>query len=157
MPEQLRAVSRSIRGRVLSLASCFLLVISAQIISLSGCSRGAPFELIPVSGKVTYSDGSRIDAEQITVTFVPETLPPTGPKPSPAYGLVYPVDGSFVLTTGRPEDGATPGKNRVLVTAFKGRKQILPNQYTDPKTTPLTVDVVDGDPMVVHLKVERKL
>ena len=118
---------------------------------------GPPFELFPVEGKVTYSDGSRIDADVITVTFVPDIVPSEGPRPSPASGIVNPYTNTFKLKTGRPGDGATPGKNRVIVVAFRGQKQILPNQYTSAKTTPLVVDVVDDDPMVVHLKVERKL
>ena len=127
------------------------LVALVSLGGLSGCGPKAPYELVPVSGKVTYSDGSRIDADQIQVTFLP--LATSGAhKPNSAIGYVNVADGSFVLTTGSQGDGAAVGKHAIEVMAFKKLKQL----FIGAKITPSEFEVVEGDPIFVHVKVEKK-
>ena len=127
------------------------LLVLVGVGGLSGCGPKAPYDLTPVSGKITYSDGSLIEADQITVSFVPVDNPSEGPRPNGAMGVVNPRDGTFSLTTGRLDDGAAVGKHRVSVIAFKMRTLILRKH----KITPAEVAVTDDGSMFIHLKVEK--
>jgi hypothetical protein len=84
-----------------------------------------------------------------TITFVPASG-------HHATGEIGP-DGSYVLTTFRPGDGAVPGAYKVFIVAMQdmaGRlpedrtplpPPIVPNKYTSIATTDLTADVKDQE------------
>jgi len=111
----------------------------------AGCGPRAPYACVRVSGKVTYDDGSLIPAEQIRVTFVPQA-PPINATVQPHSGsaAVDVKSGKFAAaTTYSLNGGIIAGKHKVLVYAYSGgklRTDLVPNEYSDPGTTPLLVD-----------------
>jgi len=103
------------------------------LVCLAGCG-GEPFKLAPVSGKVTYTDGSLIPGDQILVRFVPEQPPTSGNDvASAATGDVNPQDGTFPgVTSHKYLDGAVVGRHKVTVIALK----------MDPNGTPVATKAV---------------
>jgi len=122
---------------------------------IAGCGGGAPFEIVPVTGKVTYSDGSLIEADRIVVTFVPQDVAAEGKDVAAgAMGEVNVADGTFPgLTTRKHLDGAILGRHKVLVQALKTGPagvgeptDAVPARYAIPDTTPLEAEVTgSGD------------
>ncbi|MBN2295967.1 MAG: hypothetical protein JXM70_26280 [Pirellulales bacterium] len=131
--------------------------------TLFGCGSGAPFSIEPVSGKVTYSDGSLIRADRIVVQFVPQGVEAVGKdKAAAAMGDVNVADGTFAgLTTQNHNDGAIVGKHKVTVQAFrKGPGGIdepiatVPAIYAKAKTTPLEEEVTSST-NYFEIKIEK--
>jgi hypothetical protein len=61
-----------------------------------GCSGGNPYDLVDVSGKVTYEDGSLIPADSIMLKFDPEAAPiDEKTHPRKGFALVNVGDGTF--------------------------------------------------------------
>jgi hypothetical protein len=118
-----------------------------------GCGGGSPFGIVPVSGKVTYEDGSLIPAERIRVTFVPQAKP-IDPKtyPSPGTAEVDVKTGEFkTMSTGAVYgNGATVGRNKVQIQALNGDEtpsKAIPAVYADPAQTPIPeIEVASGSP-----------
>src|SRR5947209_3838508 len=125
-------------------------------VTLAGCGKGVS----PVQGVVTL-EGTPVAGA--TVLFMPDGQD----EGRPATGFTSP-DGTFRLTTFRPDDGALAGKYRVLVqkaeaakdrsaaeqsalerakakreeeVAQKKRKPSLPEAYAKFETTPLRCTV----------------
>jgi len=147
----------SVRG-----GRCWAVGLAACLLSIVAGCGGEPFKLIPVSGKVTYADGSLIPGDQILVRFVPDQEAVEGkPVPPAATGEVNPQDGTFEgLTTHKYLDGAVAGKHKVTVVAMKtapdgslAPSRAVPEKYQDAATTPLTWEVVAGKP--AEFKVEK--
>ncbi len=143
-------------------AGSALTVLSA--LCTAGCGSGAPFNIAPVSGKVTYSDGSLIEADQIVLRFVPQGVEAAGKDAAAAAsGEVNVADGTFAgLTTRTHRDGAIVGTHKVVVLALKiGPAGVgeptaaVPAQYTNVATTPLKVEVPRGGARDVHLQIDR--
>jgi hypothetical protein len=109
---------------------------------------------VPVSGIVTYEDGSLIQASRITVVFVSTQKPP----PRPSVAIVNPADGSFSqATTFVKGDGILAGEYVVVVRATdqQGRPiDEVPKDFTDPTTTPLRVHIREAT--LLHLKLPVK-
>ncbi|QDU26900.1 hypothetical protein ETAA8_19840 [Anatilimnocola aggregata] len=74
---------------------------------ISGCSWKEP--TYPVKGKVVYQDDGSPAAVGVRVVFE-STKPPY----ARASGAIQP-DGSFVLSTDRPDNGAMQGEHRVAI------------------------------------------
>jgi hypothetical protein len=116
---------------------------------LSGCGEKSPYTVAPVSGKVTYEDGSPIPGTDVQIMFVPQT-PPVSAKeyPRPASGSVSLADGSFeCMTTNQYGDGATVGPQKVLVLSINEQGKpsgAVPAEYANVGQTPLTADVSAG-------------
>jgi hypothetical protein len=107
-----------------------------------GCG-GAPVDLVPVSGSVRFEDGTIPTGEVADIYFEPMA---DGDQPlrKAARGSIDPKDGSFQLTTVEPGDGAILGSYKVILEVHKtylGRESLIPEQYTDPETTPFQVTV----------------
>lgn len=111
-------MNRSSTIRFSVLAPLYLLVLA------SGCSSGR----YPVTGHVTYEDGSPLAAG----TVIGEAT--VDGKPVSVQGIVEP-DGSFSLGTQRPGDGALPGNYRVIV---------MPVALGDSELAAGKVPAVDG-------------
>jgi hypothetical protein len=95
---------------------------------------------VPVTGTVKYSDGSVPQGDVATITFQPAT---SGPDTKGASGTIR-ADGSFSLTTVKPNDGALPGEYVVTVHVIKGYpggRSVVAANYTKPDTTPLKAPV----------------
>jgi hypothetical protein len=138
-------------------AVCGLILLAATIVS--GCGGdGDPFSYVPVSGKITYDDGTVIPAPEIILTFVPET-PPPDKKTYPKAGMV-PVDvatGKYgVPSTHKGNDGIVRGKHKVVVSLLSRQPispKFVPKEYADDKTTPLELDT--ASPATFELKVHK--
>ena len=131
-----------------------LLMLALAILPF-GCGSG----LYPVEGKVVWKDGS--PAKELERGYVVFDLPE---KQTSARGTIQ-ADGTFRLTTNKPNDGALPGEYKVLVVEV-GRKALggpdataiapgaMDARFSDPSTTPLRATVVAG-PNKITLTVER--
>jgi hypothetical protein len=115
--------------------------------SLSGCGGGQPYKTVKISGKVTYDDGSLIQAEALTLIFSPQVKAvdaKTTAKDGTA--MVNVADGTFsCASTYGYGDGVIPGKHKIAVQPMKGgvpAPGLVPANYMDPKKTPLerTID-----------------
>ena len=116
---------------------------------LAGCGSPEPFELVKVSGRITYEDGTLIPAEgnYVRLTFYPQT-PPLDPRTHPRPGIaeVNLQDGTFsIATTRRWGDGLTSGKHKVVVSTdvLQVVPKGVPPEYNDPDRTPLVVDTAN--------------
>jgi hypothetical protein len=116
---------------------------------LAGCARDNPFDLVKVSGTLTYDDGTLIPADMIILKFEPLATP-LDTKTHPPIGMSYVnvSDGTFdVVTSHKYADGLVPGKHRVLVaatTASGDSTKLVPAEYLDSGRTPLVVDTAQS-------------
>ena len=146
---------RSHRAGLMPTAGVGAAVVLAAL--AGGCTRQAPtLEVHPVSGQVTYNGKPAAGAH---VAFHPKLRDVAHPTPS---AKVDP-QGNFSLTTYRSEDGAPAGEYSVTVelrpVVTKGGEielgpNVLPPQYSSPKTTKLVARVAAG-PNSVPLKIAR--
>jgi len=128
--------------------SIFVLVL-AIVASLAapGCGRSGP-ELAPVSGKVTYN-GKPVPRG--TITFSTDD-----PKGRNATGVIGP-NGTYILQTEEPGDGAQLGEYRVSIAAHEDDvvldyvpakpvlpKRLIPEKYENPDTSDLKATVKSG-------------
>jgi len=140
------------------------LVVSAMTgLTVAGCGQKVS-ERAKVHGKVTYK-GKPLPFG--SVLFMPVEVPKDGLM-EPASGQIEP-DGSYALTS--PEGGAILGEHKVIVYAvepatpaagaqppanadpsaapaqakMKSLKNLVPQKYAAPDTTPLTRKVVAGE------------
>jgi hypothetical protein len=134
-----RAMSISDRRLVLPL--CVLTCVVS--VSLTGCESRFP-KTVPVSGKVTWQGRPLPDG---MVAFIPTT---TGEgHPTRSAGGEIGAEGTYRLSSYRPNDGAQPGEYRVTVTSYSSRsrrgdvdvKQTIsriPERYGKPSESGLT-------------------
>ncbi len=137
-----------------------LIAIAASV--LVGCGPDRP-ETMPVTGTVTL-DGKPVAGAAVML------MPEAGGRPATAE---TDESGAFSVMTFEPGDGALLGKHAVTVTKKKvtgmltdkdglsggvapGGIQVewlVPQKYSVPKTSGLTVEVKDGmPPLVLELK-----
>jgi hypothetical protein len=129
------------------------LVLTAAV---GGCGGDG---ICPVEGQVVWKDGT--PAKELAGSQVIFNLPE---KQTSARGSIQ-ADGSFRLTTKKPDDGALAGDYKVLILEV-GRKPlggpdstllapgVLDSRYSDPSTTDLKVTVKPGTNQIT-LAVER--
>ncbi len=103
--------------------------------------------MAPVSGKVTYEDGTPIAAKRVRVQFVPQ-VPPVNPKQHPHAGSAeLTADGSFAnVTTWKYADGVIVGPQKVMIQPLDARERLtgaVDPEYTNNQT-PLTLEVTPG-------------
>lgn len=112
----------------------------------TGCGSDNPFDMVDVSGKVTYEDGTPIDAPRVVVEFHPQSEP-LDPKthPKSAAAEVNSADGTFSnCSTWAFGDGVVAGPHKVTVTTFdemEGITEDVPPEYRSSETTPIEVEV----------------
>lgn len=134
------------------------LAVALLCTSLAGCGSENPFDMVQISGTVTYEDGSPIPGDRVVVRFYPGVKPIDKKfHPRPAQGEVKP-DGTFeTLTTVRYGDGVIPGPQKVVVQALDVNEQptrAVPREYHQPHSTPLEVDISSGSEPV-EIKVAK--
>ena len=117
-------------------AICFL------VLAYVGCNR-QPFDYLPVSGRITYEDGTPLPVDgTLRLTFYSDA-PPVDDKLHPRPGTAFPDEnGEFSKAmTMRPGDGLVPGTHHVTV-GYMGRttKGIVPDDYTLKGQSPIVVD-----------------
>jgi len=125
-----------------------------------GCSGGSPYDLVDVSGKVTYDDGSLIPAGSIMLKFDPEAAAlDAKTHPRKGFALVNVADGTFeYATTHKHADGLVAGKHKVLVVAYAAEGKtgnFVPKEYLRPDTTPIEVDTANL-PLEIKIKKPAK-
>jgi hypothetical protein len=124
--------NHKVRRRLATLTALALLV------GVAGCGSGR----YPVTGRVLYQDGSPV-TEGVVIGEAAE-----GDRKVMAQGAVQP-DGSFRWGTGRPGDGAWPGKYRVVVVAralgeaesARGMLPAVDPKFSNPRTSGIAFDV----------------
>ena len=120
-----------------------------------GCGDDNPFDYIPVSGRLSYDDGTPIPASGIRLGFSVQGVEPRdGKYPLPGEALVDAQGNFSQVTTYRPGDGLIPGMHRVSIhyaTDGKG-KLLIPKDYSHPSTSPLVVDTAN---LPLEIKVPR--
>ncbi|MBX3427225.1 MAG: hypothetical protein KF688_16220 [Pirellulales bacterium] len=125
------------------------------VLAALGCGPQAPFQYIPVSGRLTYEDGQPIPASGIRLGFaVQDVEPRNGAHPRPAEAVVNAAGDFSSATSYRPGDGLIPGKHKVAIyyaTDAQG-KLLVPKDYAHASTTPL---VVSTDVLPIEIKVPR--
>ncbi|MCA9221629.1 MAG: hypothetical protein KDA71_14960 [Planctomycetales bacterium] len=123
--------------------------MAAAIVLLAAVGCGdEPFRIVPVSGKVTYEDGTVITAPRLAIHFEPQLQPIEGKfYPKAATAEVDPATGEFsMMTTHKMGDGAILGEHHVYIVpmtqlgtaAWRG---VVPYEYTTPDTSPLRATV----------------
>lgn len=123
------------------------------VINSSGCGSDSP-KTVPVTGKVSYNGQP--------VTSGTLMLIPAGEGGYGATGQIQ-SDGTFQLTSFKPNDGAAPGNYKVTIQVFPdeesggeelglpgaefgaGKKPPIPLGYSDPETTKLTALINDAE------------
>jgi hypothetical protein len=142
----------------------------AAVLLLAGLGCGGSKKLVPVNGVLTL-DGRPV--ENANVTFLPEG------EGQSAFGTTG-KDGSFQLTTQKPNDGAMPGSYKVIVVygeayeggessggmqaAFAGQdkarkaaakippKYVIPAKYAQPGQTDLKFTIPAPGKIEINLK-----
>lgn len=131
-----------------------VLLFAGAVVGCGG--SGAPFASVPVSGSVTYEDGSPIPSGGIKVYFHSLTPPKAGMHPRPATVGVGP-DGKFAeVTTYKYADGLVLGEHKVTLVCLENGKPTTKyaKEYSDPEKTPLRVKVT-GSGQVLEIKVPK--
>jgi hypothetical protein len=124
-------------------------LVCLVLFGASGCGRET---LFPVSGRVTYKDGT-------PVTAGPVIFEPVSQKIS-ARGEIQ-ADGSFQLGTHGDTDGALEGEYKLLIAPpplpeeGKRRRSPIHPKYQNLQSTPLRFTVTrDRDKNQFHIEVE---
>lgn len=127
------------------------------IAALSGCGSSGPY---PVEGKVVWRDGT--PARELAGSHVIFDLPE---KQTSARGIIQ-ADGSFRLTTQKENDGALPGKYKVLIVEANRKARgggadptemeptKMDSRYSDPSSSDLEAEVTRGSNKIT-LTVDR--
>ncbi len=127
-----------------------------------GCSSAEdqPFPIVPVTGTVTFSDGTVPKGQFATIRFEPDGISKRGKlSPNPSSGEIR-EDGSFTLKY-RAQDGAIVGRHKVTISILAkyppgpNDPQVISENYKDASTTPLKAEVKASDDNVFHFKVEK--
>jgi predicted small lipoprotein YifL len=128
------------------------LVICLLLSGIVGCGGGGPFDIVPVSGKVTNEDGSTIEADRVRIYFDPQ-VKPIDKKTHPKRGVtdVDVTDGTFAeVTTHKFGDGLIVGKHTVKVVTYDENGKEIPLEVT-----PSEVEVTSAGASL-DLKVKKK-
>jgi hypothetical protein len=124
---------------------------------IAGCGEsGNPFTSVPVSGKVTYDDGSAIPVQGMKIYFHSLDPPKEGMHVRPGIGGVA-ADGTFKdITSYKFADGLVVGKYKVSLICEEGGKLTskIPKEFAHPELTPLTVEVT-GSGQVLEIKIPK--
>lgn len=133
----------------------------ALLLLIPGCGKN----LVAVSGKVEYADGSVFEGGRISFVAADKEGAPNegdpkdgndpkgdgkakGPKVSPHAEIKE--DGTFRMGTFQADDGVYPGKYKILITPQRPRNPdrppkdwppLNPAVYSSPEKTPLEVEI----------------
>ncbi len=133
-----------------------MLVTSFFLAWLVGCwGSVSPYDYIPVTGKVTYEDGTPIPSSGFVLKFYALDAPEVENMwPRPAQADID-SNGNFDCATSyKYGDGLIPGKHRVafFYATDKSGKLLVPNEYIQAGDSPLIVDTAD---VPLHIKVPK--
>lgn len=103
-----------------------ILAVSGLLLSVvAGCGAVDPWDEIPVSGKITYEDGSVIKTSRLLIYFESQTKQiAKNISPRPGAADVNLADGTFAETTTlMPGDGLIPGRHTVLAYRYDTKRR----------------------------------
>jgi hypothetical protein len=136
-----------------SRTAAFILIAAV----IAGCNNsGNPFTSVPVSGKLTFEDGTLIPVPGIKLFFHCLEPPKGNMHPRPAQVSVE-ADGTFKdITTYKFGDGLVLGKHSVTVVALENGRpsKKIPAEYAFPQKSPLVVEVTSSG-QVLEIKVPK--
>lgn len=134
------------------------LVVVLLGVGIAGCGTDNPYDVVPISGTVTYEDGTPIPGEYVTITFLPqvENLDPKT-YPRSAQARVNP-DGTFAnASTYEYGDGVIPGEHKVIIESVDENESptgAIPPGYGSQESTPLTI-TVSPDESTFDIRIPR--
>jgi hypothetical protein len=123
-----------------------LFMLLVVILTASGCGSGGPFDYVPVSGRVTYDDGSPLPGS-FRLIFVAQNPPKVeGATPRPARANVNDQGEFDCVTSHKYGDGLIPGKHKVAlqIAREQGDKTVIAREFTSSESTPLVIDTADS-------------
>ncbi|WP_442483305.1 hypothetical protein [Aeoliella sp. SH292] len=131
-----------------------LCLIAVCIVGLAGCRPSYQLDIAPAHGTVTL-DGKPLSAGSVLL------------MPAKGRGASAPLarDGTFVLTTYNPGDGAILGKHKVIVLPLQSDSESdelpagyvdVPGRYRNATTSGIEVEVVSGKDNVFDFQLESK-
>jgi len=120
------------------------LIAALLVLPAWGCSSGDPFSYVPVSGTISYEDGSKLPAA-VRLAFISQLEPVDGKFHARPASAFTNEQGDFDSATSRRQgDGIVRGKHKILVILeAPNSERIVPPEYMNPRTTPLEVDAQD--------------
>jgi len=123
------------------------MICAAAMLVASGCGPREPFSHAQIKGKVTYEDGTPIEADRIRILFHPQT-PPKDQKTHPRVGETdLNEDGTFEnVSSHKYGDGVVVGEHKVTLIPLDENERelkVVPPEYMHPDTTPLTINTDD--------------
>lgn len=122
------------------------LLCLAPFAALSGCGSSGPYDYVPVSGTITYEDGSKIPLAGARLLFFPQDAPEIGSAvPRQAMANLDAEGGFDCATSYKYGDGLIPGKHKVVIQAnpLVAGKLIFPKACNNESETPLVIDTAD--------------
>lgn len=129
--------------------------LGALVALCLGCGSDAPFSYIPVSGQLTYEDGTPLPAKGMKLQFEPlDAEPVNGMHPRVATADVD-GQGRFAHATSyKYADGLVPGRHKVAIgyATDENGKLLVPESATSLGTTELVVDTAN---LPLEIKVPR--
>jgi|GEM_PF-1962877 len=134
-------VGDSLRGHLTGVLS----IIGLVILGAAGCGR-TPYKVVPISGTIKYEDGSRIEADMVSIVLVSQEAP-LDRKTHPRVGRaeLNIADGTFrCISTYDFDDGAIVGRHKIVLRALgpnEASSDAIPEAYSDVSTTPLEIEV----------------
>ncbi|MDC0936621.1 hypothetical protein OAS39_10065, partial [Pirellulales bacterium] len=138
-----RRHGRNSDGKLSHLCPRLSIAVLLSMFATCGCGDDGP-EMGAVTGNVEYADGSLPAGGVNVIRFVPVGRSEGGYSKA-ASNDIQP-DGSYVLQTIKPGDGAIHGTYKVVFTileSYRSGKSLVAAKFTDPKTTPFEV-VIDS-------------
>ena len=132
------------------------LVLTGLLVA-GGCG-GPGVDMVRVRGTVKFDDGTIPTGEVATVHFNPVAEGSQTIRKL-ASGQIDPNDGSFELRTVQPGDGAIVGDYKVFFEVhetYLGRESVIPEEYTNPETTPFEVTVDRGGASQTEFVLQKK-
>lgn len=132
------------------------LILSFIVLSYSGCGPSYP-KRYPVSGVVKFKDGSAVKTGTIEIGVPGSQWTASG---------TIDREGTFTLSTVKPNDGAIEGEHKVIIRQIivaympvKGQHdhgKLVDLKYADYRTTPLTLTVPVGGVKNAEFVVEER-
>ena len=121
------------------------LCVGAFCLSLAGCGSPNLPKTVPVCGKVTWQGKPLASG---SVVFNPAAVAASGPSRAATAELAS--DGTYRLSSFRPDDGVMPGEYRVTIVSFssppnpeQGKTGVwrIPTRYGDPEKSGLSFTI----------------
>jgi hypothetical protein len=129
------------------LAGCLL------ALSLAGCG-GDSLGCVPVTGTATFADGLKIDQYETKKLTLDPVDPSQGTRRATAN--IAP-DGSFVMSTVKPDDGVVPGSYTVSSVFSQHYPPSPADLAAKWEFEPATVEVTSGmDPLSITIRKAKK-